>query len=89
MPFRFSTYRRVQVNEDGTGHIFAAARLGEEGLIGAFLIAVLDLWVWLAVGLETVFEEIARLLWSAIGLPGRLNSNRVAAQLLGRTMWGG
>lgn len=53
------TYRGVQVHEDGAGNIFAVAGLGEEGLERATLVDFFrSLGIKVAVGLETVFEEI-------------------------------
>ena len=53
-----STYRGVQVDKDGTGNVFAAAGLGEEGLVRAILTKVLGLGVGATVGEEAVLEEV-------------------------------
>lgn len=51
-------WRRVQVDEDGTGHVFAAAGLGEEGLVGATLAELLRIGVGTAIGQQAVLEEV-------------------------------
>jgi hypothetical protein len=54
-----STYRRVQIDEDGAWDIFAVAGLGEEGLEGARLANVGGLWVGTAICLQAMLEEVA------------------------------
>lgn len=51
--------RRVEVDEDGAGDVFAIARLGEEGLKGAALGEVLSVGVGTTIGAEAVLEEVA------------------------------
>ena len=48
--------RGVQVDEDGTRHVFAAARLGEEGLEGARVSYILRVRVGPAIGSQAVLE---------------------------------
>lgn len=52
--------RRVQVDEDGAGHVLAAAGLGEEGLIRATLDGFLDIGVGTTIGAEAVLEEVPK-----------------------------
>lgn len=63
------TYGGVQVYEDGARDVLAAARLGEEGLVGAVLLRFLRLGVRLAISLQAMLEEVAGFL-SIIVLPG-------------------
>lgn len=51
---------RVEIDEDGSGHIFAAAGLGEEGLVGAWVADILDIGVRATIGAKAVLEEVAR-----------------------------
>ena len=51
-------WRRVQVDEDGTGHVFAAAGLGEEGLVRATLAKLLRIGVGTTIGQQAVLEEV-------------------------------
>ena len=51
--------RRVQVEEDGPRDVFAVARLGEEGLVGAALEDVRRFRVRPAIGAEAVLQEVA------------------------------
>lgn len=51
--------RRVQIDEEGPGNVFAAARLGEEGLERPRVTRVLDVGVGAAIGPEPVLEEVA------------------------------
>ena len=53
-----STYRGVQVDEDGTRDVFAAAGLSEEGLEGAALGEVCRIGVGTTVGKEAMLEEV-------------------------------
>lgn len=53
------TYRRVQVDEDGTGDVFAAASLGEEGLVGTSLAKLLRIGVGTTIREQAVLEEVA------------------------------
>lgn len=53
-----ATYRRVQVDEDGTGDVFAAASLCEEGLVGSALAEFLRIGVGATIRQETVLEEV-------------------------------
>jgi hypothetical protein len=56
-------YRRVQINEDGAGHIFAIARLGKEGFERATLVDFLALLgIQTAIRAQTVLKEIPELL---------------------------
>jgi hypothetical protein len=50
--------RRVQVDKDGSGDIFAIARLGEEGLVGASIANVLRVGIGTTVTTKAVFEQI-------------------------------
>jgi hypothetical protein len=56
-----ATYGRVQIDEDGTGDVFAIAGLGEEGLQRATLIDVLRIGIRATVGLEAVLEQVPRI----------------------------
>lgn len=49
----------VEVDEDGTGHVFAAAGLGEEGIVGACVANITDVGVGAAVVAKAVLEEVA------------------------------
>jgi len=51
--------RRVKIEEDGSGNIFATASFGKEGVVGASLRNVLGVGVGPAVGPKAVLEEIA------------------------------
>lgn len=51
--------RRVQIDEEGPGNVFAAARLGEEGLERPGVTRVLDVGVGATIGPETMLEEVA------------------------------
>lgn len=53
---------RVEIDEDGTRHIFAAAGLGEESLERATLADILGLRVRATISSETVLEEVTELL---------------------------
>lgn len=50
----------VEVDKEGSGHVFAIAALGEEGLVGAWVANVLDVGVGSTVGAKTVLEEVAK-----------------------------
>lgn len=52
--------RGVEVDKQGAGHVFAAAGLGEEGLVGAWVADVLKVGVGPAVRAQTVLEKVAR-----------------------------
>lgn len=52
------TYGRIEVDEDRARDIFAAARLGEESLVRAALGKTGRVWVWLAVLLKAVLEQV-------------------------------
>jgi hypothetical protein len=49
---------RVQVDEDGTGNVFAAASLGEEGLVRTTLTKLLRIGVGATIGEQTVLKEV-------------------------------
>lgn len=51
---------RVEIDKDGSGHVFAAAGLGEEGLVGAWVADILDVGVRATVGAKAMLEEVAR-----------------------------
>lgn len=53
------TYRGIQINEDGTGNVFTAASLGEEGLERAPLSEILSIGVRTAVGLQAMLEQVS------------------------------
>lgn len=53
-----TTYGGVQINEDGARDVFPVASLGEEGLEGTSLVAVLLLWVYTSIGQEAVLEQV-------------------------------
>lgn len=55
-----TTYRGVQVDEDGPGHIFAGTSLGEERLERPALVEVLRIGVGTAVGRETMLKEVPK-----------------------------
>lgn len=50
--------RRVQIDEDGTGNVFAAACLGEESLVGTAIDGVLNIGIGTAIVSETMFEQV-------------------------------
>lgn len=50
----------VQVDKEGSGHVFAAAGLCEEGLEGAWVADILDVGVSTTVGAKAVLEKVAR-----------------------------
>lgn len=57
--FAWSTHRRVKVDEDGTGDVFAGAGLGEKGLERTALAVLIDsLRVKATVSLEAVLEQV-------------------------------
>jgi hypothetical protein len=70
----FVDWRRVQVDEDGTGDVFAAASLGEEGLVGTALTKLLRIGVGTTIGEQTVLEEV----------PGITVSTRLRAHAVSR-----
>jgi hypothetical protein len=70
---RSATYRWVQVDEDGAGDVFAAARLGEEGLEGATLREVCCIRVGATVSQKAVLEQV----------PGQFESMRVRGIRMG------
>jgi hypothetical protein len=72
-----ATYRRVQVDEDGSGNVFATAGLGEEGLKRATLVEVLGLGVGAAIGQQAVLEKVPGEVMSALGLRNRVGSRCV------------
>lgn len=51
---------RVEVDKDGSGHVLAAARLVEKGLVGTAIADILGVGVRATVGSETVLKEVAR-----------------------------
>ena len=53
------TYRWVQVDEDGSGHVFAVASLCEERLIGAAFRLVLRIGVGTSIGTQTVLQQVS------------------------------
>lgn len=54
-----ATHRRVKVDEDGAGDIFAAAGLSEEGFERATLANLIDrLGIQTTIRLEAVFEQV-------------------------------
>lgn len=61
-----ATYRRVQVNEDGTRDVFAAAGLSEEGLVGSALAEFLRIGVGATIRQKAVLEEVAGGLGSVV-----------------------
>jgi hypothetical protein len=50
--------RRVQVDEEGAGHVFTAAGFGEEGFEGAAIEDILRVWVGSTIGSEAVLKEV-------------------------------
>ena len=50
---------RIQIDEDGTGDIFAAACFSEDGVEFARVVEGFGIWVWATVLLEAVFEKVA------------------------------
>ncbi len=56
---RRSSYRRVEVDKDGSGDIFAIASLGEESFEGASIAYVFCVCIGTTVGLKTMFEEVS------------------------------
>lgn len=61
----------VEIDKDGSGHVFAAASLGEEGLIGAWVADVLDVGIRSTIGAKTMLEEVAK---DANQLPGSVGA---------------
>ena len=67
----FVNGRGVQVDEDGSGHMLAAASLSEDSLVGATIKDILCVGVWSAIGSETMLEKIpmsSRKPWNSRGL---------------------
>ena len=61
-----STHRRVKIDENRAGDVFAAAGLSEEGLVRATLADLVDsLLVNSTVGLEAVLEQVPRMIHNA------------------------
>jgi hypothetical protein len=52
--------RRVQVDEEGTGNVFATAGLGEEGFVGAAIEDILGVRIRATIRPETVLEKVPR-----------------------------
>lgn len=69
---------RVEINKDGSGHVFAAAGLGEEGLVGAWVADVLDVGIGSTIGAKTVLEEVAK---NANQLPGSVGGGEGAVSI--------
>lgn len=61
----------VKVDEDGSGHVFAAAGLGEEGVEGAWIANVLEIGVGAAIRAEAVLEKVARKRYGSARSPKR------------------
>lgn len=53
------TYGGIKVDEDGSRHVFAAAGLGEESLVGASLTDVTRIRVGTSVGLQAMLEQVS------------------------------
>lgn len=51
--------RRVKVDEEGPGHIFAAAGLGEEGVVGTRVADIRSVGVGAAIMAKAVLKKIA------------------------------
>lgn len=51
--------RGVEVDEEGSGHVFAIASLGEERLVGASIADILEIGVGTTIMAKTVLEEVA------------------------------
>lgn len=49
----------VEVDEEGPGHVFAIAGLGEESLVGASIADVLEVGVRTTIMAKAVLEEVA------------------------------
>jgi len=49
---------RVQINEDGTWNVFAAACFGEDSIELAGVVECLCGWIWTTILLETVLKEV-------------------------------
>lgn len=64
---RYVTYGRVQINEDGSGDVFAVASLREEGLGRATFSDISRVGIGATVSLEAVLEQV----------PGQFVSMRV------------
>lgn len=61
-----STHRRVKIDENRAGDVFAAAGLSEEGLVRATLADLVDsLLVNSTVGLQAVLEQVPRMIHNA------------------------
>lgn len=53
------TYRRVEVHKNRAGNVFAAAGLGEEGIVGATGTDLVgDVGIVATVGLEAMLEQV-------------------------------
>jgi hypothetical protein len=59
-------WRRVQVDKDGTGHVFAAAGFGEEGLVGATFAELLRIGVGTTIWQQAVLEEVPGVIVSVL-----------------------
>ena len=75
--------RRVQVDEDGTRHVFAAAGLGEEGLVGATLAELLRIGVGTTIGQQAVLEEVPEVIVSVLTVGFGAHAVRDNVQLPG------
>jgi hypothetical protein len=54
------TYRWVQINEDGTGNVFAAGGFGEESIVGTICgLGVGEFLLEMSIGGEAVLEEVS------------------------------
>ena len=77
-----STHRRVKIDENRAGNVFAVASLGEEGFVRATLADLVDsLLINSTVGLETVLKQVPRMVHDAYeygdgGRAGRRSKKR-------------
>lgn len=61
--------RRVEIDKERTRNMLAAARLGEEGLVGAGISSIGSIGVGTTIGAEAVLEKVA------IKIPVSLNGD--------------
>ena len=52
----FVDWRRVQVNKDGSGYVFASAGFGKERLVSTSITQVFGIWAWVAIWLQALLQ---------------------------------
>lgn len=69
--------RRVKVDEEGSGHVFASAGLAEEGLVCTRVTDIRGIWVGTAIVAKAVLKEVS----------GRNKSAKAASCVASTTCW--